>query len=309
MARSIPDRWWGPAFRLHLPDPPAPCAEEPLDVAGAAWRVGGVPHLVADNPAPALQLSRVVELEIIPRLMLLHSSQAPAIPPAPSPAFAITAAHVETLTHLAVDPDPARALDFVAAVSSAGAPRQDVLLKLLVPAARLMGQLWIDDVYDFSQVTIGLWRLQQVLHDEALRLRAPGMPRGGRALFAVVPGSQHSFGVSIVAEFFARDGWTVDFDPCADWPDVRRAVENETYDVLGVSISMDEQIPSVASAILDLRRASCARDLYVMVGGPVASRLPDLARRCAADAMATEAPEALAMANRRLAAVLRAESP
>ena len=36
MARSIPDRWWGPAFRLHLPDPPAPCAEEPLDAAGAA---------------------------------------------------------------------------------------------------------------------------------------------------------------------------------------------------------------------------------------------------------------------------------
>lgn len=307
VASSNPDRWRVPAT-AHRTDADALCRGESLPARAAApprlnVRAPG-PRLVADNPGPELQLSRVVELEIIPRLMLLHGGIAVTAPPPPR-AFAISAAHVETLTRLVVDPDPQRATDFVVALASAGAPRQEVLLHLLVPSARLLGKLWLDDVYDFSQVTIGLWRLQRVLHDEALRLRVPGTPRGGRALLAVVPGAQHTFGVSVLGEFFERDGWVVDFDPQARWSDLEQQLAEHSYDMVGVSISMDETVPLVASAILGLRKASRSRSLYVMVGGPAALNQPDLALRCGADAMAMEAPEALALANRRLAAVHR----
>ncbi|WP_130480683.1 cobalamin B12-binding domain-containing protein [Sphaerotilus mobilis] len=262
--------------------------------------IGGVPHLVAGNGSPELQLSRIVEFEIIPRLMLLHGDV--AAPRAPSRQdFSITAAHVETLAHVAVVGDPERTAQFVQALIAAGAPLEQVFLQLLSPAAKLMGEFWIDDVYSFSEVTIGLWRLQQVLHEHSsgFRLGAASM-QGRRALLAAEPGSQHTFGVAMLSEFFARDGWFVQYEPKSDWADLQDAVSSDWYDMFGMSVGVDMSVPTLASAILELRRASRNPKLFVMVGGPAMALIPDLSERCGADAMATDATSAVATANQWL---------
>ncbi|MGY0195781.1 cobalamin B12-binding domain-containing protein [Leptothrix sp. BB-4] len=262
--------------------------------------VGGVPHLVAGNGSPELQLSRIVEFEIIPRLMLLHGDV--AAPRAPSRAdFAITAAHVETLAHVAVVGDPDRTAQFVQALIAAGASLEQIFLQLLSPAARLMGEFWADDVYSFSEVTIGLWRLQQVLHEHSSGFRLGGHPTPGRrALLAAEPGSQHTFGVAMLSEFFARDGWFVQYEPKSDWSDLGVALASDWYDMFGLSVGVDTSVPAVASAILELRRASRNPNLFVMVGGPAMARIPDLSERCGADAMASDATSAVSTANQWL---------
>jgi methanogenic corrinoid protein MtbC1 len=262
--------------------------------------VGGVPHLVAGNTAPELQLSRIVELEIIPRLMLLHGDVA-APRPQSRQDFAITPAHVETLAHVAVVGDPERTAQFVQALIAAGAPLEQVFLQLLSPAAKLMGEFWAEDVYNFSEVTIGLWRLQQVLHEHSRGFRLSGTAgQGRRALLAAEPGSQHTFGVAMLSEFFARDGWLVQYEPKAAWQDLREVASADWYDLFGLSVGMDTSVVSLASAILELRRASRNPKLFVMVGGPAIALVPDLAERVGADAMATDASSAVATANRWL---------
>jgi len=262
--------------------------------------VGGVPHLVAGNGSPELQLSRIVEFEIIPRLMLLHGDVAAPQPPSRHD-FAITAAHVETLAHVAVVGDPERTAQFVQALIAAGAPLEQVFLQLLSPAARLMGEFWVDDVYSFSEVTIGLWRLQQVLHEHSSGFRLGGSSmQGRRALLAAEPGSQHTFGVAMLSEFFARDGWFVQYEPKSDWSDLQDALSSDWYDMFGMSVGVDTGLPEVASAILELRRASRNPKLFVMVGGPAMSRVPDLSVRCGADAMASDATTAVSTANQWL---------
>lgn len=260
----------------------------------------GTPHLVSDNSAsPELQLSRIVELEIIPRLMLLHGATG-ASPQPSSSGFAITLAHVETLAHLAVDGDAERARLFVGELVASGAPLDQVFLQLLAPAAQLMGRMWADDVYSFSQVTIGLWRLQQVLHLHGQRFLPAVMPQaaGYRVLLATEPGSQHTFGLTMLGEFFVRDGWDVSSEPAVPWGVLADRLANEHCDLLGVSVGVDTSVPSVASAILELRRASRNPRLFVMVGGPAAHIVPELARLCGADSMALDAPAALAIARR-----------
>ncbi|MDZ7813534.1 MAG: cobalamin B12-binding domain-containing protein [Ideonella sp.] len=270
-----------------------------LVVAAERLRATG-PHLVSDNATPELQLSRIVELEIIPRLMLLHGG-APLSKPPPQQFMAITAAHVETLTQLAVDADPARAGQFVTALLLAGAEPEAIFLHLLAPSAKLMGVLWTDDVYTFSQVTIGLWRLQQVLHEQSQRFNANySDPECPKALLAAVPGSQHTFGVSMLCEFFARGGWHVRCEPQSNWDDMLETLASDRYDMLGLSVSVDTSLPSITSAIIKMRQASCNSQLFVMVGGPSARDMPDLAERCGADAMAMDATGALDLANRRL---------
>ncbi|PTT75672.1 cobalamin-binding protein, partial [Pelomonas sp. HMWF004] len=147
----------------------------------------------------------------------------------------------------------------------------------------------------------GLWRLQQVLHEHSQRFR-PGDAevRGHRALLAAEPGAQHTFGVSMLSEFFVRDGWDVQCEPQSQWSDLQDALAEEDYDMFGLSIGVDASLPSVSSAILKLRRSSRNRRLFVMVGGPTALTMPDLAERCGADAMASDATNAVELANRWL---------
>ncbi len=248
------------------------------------------PHLVSSNTSQDLQLSRIVELEIIPRLMLMHSAQ-PLQDRSPLPALVLTSEHVQTLARLAAEGDADSASSYVRALIDAGASQEQVFLDLLAPCARWMGEQWDDDRYDFSQVTIGLWRLQRVLHEQGSRFNPMARPDADshRALLAAVPGAQHTFGVVMAAEFFSRAGWDVECEPKATWNDLQRRLKANWFDMFGLSIATGDSIPHVASAILDMREASANRDVFVMVGGPMAAQLPDLAALCGADAMASEA--------------------
>lgn len=256
------------------------------------------PRLVSSNTTQDMQLSRIVELEIIPRLMMMHSTM-PLLDRPPLPALVLTVEHVHTLARLAVEGDAESASSYARALLDAGASQEQVFLDLLAPCARWLGELWDDDRYDFSQVTIGLWRLQRVLHEQGSRFNQVVRPDADshRALLAAVPGAQHTFGVVMAAEFFSRAGWDVDCEPKATWPDLQTRLNRNWFDMFGLSIATGDSIPHVASAILDMRSASANPQIFVMVGGPMAAELPDLAALCGADAMACEANSAVNAAN------------
>lgn len=256
------------------------------------------PRLVASNTSPDLLLSRIVELEIIPRLMLMHSGQSKRERP-PMPSLQLNVEHVHTLAQLAVEGATESASSYVRALLDAGASQEHVFLDLLAPCARWMGVQWEADVYDFSQVTIGLWRLQRVLHEYGARFSQVARPDADshRALMAAVPGAQHTFGVVMAAEFFSRAGWDVECEPQASWSDLKNRLACNRFDMFGLSIATGDSIPHVASAILDIREASANSTLFVMVGGPLAAVVPDLAQLCGADAMACDADVAVAAAN------------
>ncbi|MCE4554416.1 cobalamin B12-binding domain-containing protein [Roseateles cellulosilyticus] len=262
------------------------------------------PHRLVSSQQ--LQLSRIVELEIIPRLMLLHRSQ-PLSLREPGPPLVLTEAHVHALSELAVHDDAERAIRYVRSLIEAGATQEQVFLDLLAPCARHLGELWEEDVYNFSQVTIGLWRLQRVLHEESIRPDrvVPFDANSRRILLAAVPGAQHTFGVTMAAEFFSRAGWDVDCEPKSSWHDIGERLARQWFDVFGLSISASEGLPQIASAILDMRKAAANPRLYVMVGGPMAAQVPDLARLCGADAMASEARVAVSLAQDSLSPNVR----
>lgn len=272
-------------------------AAEPFTMDDMLAGPQGSSRLVSSQQA---QLSRVVELEIIPRLMLLH--RLPHMPRPPSPQVQITPEQVQALTEIAAEGTPEATLAFVRQVLEDGATQEQVFLDLLAASARLMGEWWEQDLYSFSQVTIGLWRLQRVLHEfsEPLRaaVRADGDSR--RVLLAAVPGSQHTFGVAMVAEFFGRAGWEVACEPRLGWAELATLAGRDWFDVVGLSVSASDSLTEVASGILDIRRTAANPGLFVMVGGPMAGLVPDLARRCGADAMAGDAPSAVDAANASL---------
>jgi hypothetical protein len=99
------------------------------------------------------RLVRVIEGEIVPRLMM---SRAAAATSAPS-------ADVAELARLLLVHEGEIASEFVHMLRQHGALPERICLELLAPTARRLGELWARDACDFAELTTGLNRLQAVL--------------------------------------------------------------------------------------------------------------------------------------------------
>nr|WP_310523209.1 cobalamin B12-binding domain-containing protein [Polymorphobacter sp.] len=243
-------------------------------------------------------LARVIEADIIPRLLLAHRdsytvTQAPAVPAAEVPASLADKFAAATLTE-EVGPLLAR----VEALMAGGVSVEDVYLHLLAPAARRLGSWWDEDACDFVDVTMGLWRLQEIVH--ALSALIPGIaPIEGaerRALFAPAPGEQHGLGAIIVEEFFRRAGWQTWSAPALDEAELVALATGRAFDVIGLTVSVERHLGPLARSIALVRQASRNPDVVIMVGGRIFTDRPELAKDVGADGTASDGQLAVTLA-------------
>ena len=145
---------------------------------------------------------------------------------------------------------------------------------------------------------MGLWRLQQVVHELSARIpgKAPVSGRSRRALFSVFPGEQHSFGTIMVEECFRRKGWQTDCLTSTTDHQLIGTVRDHMFDVLGLTISFDSEIDEARDLISKLRASSRNPTLGILVGGRVLTKNPELALQMGADATALDAESAVARA-------------
>ena len=257
-------------------------------------------------------LDKLIESEIIPRLMLVNREAAAAAepnPPETSRTYEFNTDEINQFARRAVDNDHALLVDEINTLITDGVPHDDVLLKLLAPAARRLGELWEDDRADFTEVTIGLMKLHRVL--DQVRADAPcGMGTGAstpRILLAPAEGEQHIFGLMMVGELFARSGWRVRCETNESGHDLIAAVRQEAFDVVGLSASTQSGLKALREQIDALRTASSNPDVAIMVGGQLFNEDPGLARRVGADATATDGVRAVVTAERLVHRLARAE--
>jgi methanogenic corrinoid protein MtbC1 len=201
--------------------------------------------------------------------------------------------------------DSAVANEQVAKLRSHGLTVDAVYLYLLSPAARYLGELWESDACSFTEVTLGMWRIQQLMYDLSPVFHAnrkplvtPGKQR--RILIATLPGSQHSFGLSMLSEFFRSEGWTVLAIPAPDERELIEALVNNWLDVFALSVSLDSELDNAKNIIEFARKRSCNPEISVIAGGPLFLNNPELAESVGADGTSMDAPGALKLATQLL---------
>lgn len=249
-------------------------------------------------------LVETIELEIIPRLVLAHRATPSGVA---SPCWVLGPEHVSELAELVLAGDLATAAGQIEAICARGATVETVYLELLAPAARHLGELWKADLCRFTDVTLGLVRLQQVLRELGPAFRAEAVPgeHGHRALLVPAPGEQHTFGLFMVVEFFRRAGWDVWSEPRVSSAELVRLVREASFDVVGLSVSCDPRLDSLVSAIRAIRKASRNRAIGVLVGGPAFVAHPELVALVGADATAIDGRQAALQAQGLLALLAR----
>lgn len=250
----------------------------------------------------ATPVNRAIENHIVPKLVLAHCCAADERPMAGT---ALDADEVAELTDRVLAGDDAGALSFVEAVLARGMPVERVYLDVLAPTARRLGEMWNHDTCDFTQVTLGLWRLHRVLREfsASFHSEVEHMQEGLPVLLVPAPGEQHTFGIAMVAEFFRRAGWLVWDAPVPARADLAAMVRNEWFGVVGFSLSCESRLEALASCIQTVRRESCNRSVGVLVGGRVFVEHPDYVSRVGADAVAVDARQAPIQAQNLVAAL------
>jgi MerR family transcriptional regulator, light-induced transcriptional regulator len=264
------------------------------------------PRLVAGSDAGdrrLARLARTIELEVVPRLVLARGAAPTRSSARPRDAWTPGPEDVTELAGLVLAREAMVACSYVEAARARGASAETLYLELLAPAARHLGELWTADLCDFTEVTVGLCRLHQVLRELSPAFQNEGehQARGRRALLVPVPGEQHTFGLVMVAEFFRRAGWDVWCGPSASRGDLVGIVRREWFAVVGFSASCDTRLDALASGIHAVRRASCNQAIGVLVGGPVFVEHPELATLIGADATAADGRQATSQAESLLA--------
>ena len=245
------------------------------------------------------ELARMIEGEIIPRLMLAHGAleesdrrrSTSSIGPRTLDAFArmTLTSEVHTLTA------------YVEALIQGGVSLEEVYVDLLIPTARRLGDDWVEDLVSFTDVTIGLAHLQQLVRALGHSVPAKDVDAGApSAFFVPAPGEQHAFGLVILEDYFRRAGWRTWLDTAATREEAVDTVRREWFDVFGISATADASKELITTAIADVRAASTNPNLFVMVGGRLFIEEPALAVAVGADAASGTAGDALIIADKAI---------
>ena len=244
---------------------------------------------------PRDRLGNVVEGDFIPRLLMGHSREPDVSQDANE---AIDAAAMEEFAALPLELEADELLIRVERFLHRGVSAETIFLQLLAPSARELGRLWEEDRCDFVEVTMGLWRLQEVMREVAAGappvLRALGQPR--TALFSAIPGDQHSFGALMIDEIFARAGWQSEALIEPERRALLRLVSEKSFDLVGLTITNDCPSGALSNLISAIRTVSANPRTFVLIGGRAVNARPELVADAGADGTAIDAEAALELA-------------
>ncbi len=247
-------------------------------------------------------LLAVIEKQIIPRLLNVQQffpAKAKALlaqtPVGEQPEFL-------DFTQHCLNGDGVKANQTVDALMARGLPHDRIFLELITPAARHLGVLWEQDLCDFTQVTCGLAMMHQMIYRLGYDAPAGSRTEGEseRVMLACAPGSQHFLGLTIVADFFRQAGAEVVLEISSTESELLRAVANEWFDVVGISVALEAQLQALPALIRHLRESSGNPQVRIVLGGPIFLIREFDPPTLGADAIFTDAREAVSAVKQRL---------
>jgi len=238
-------------------------------------------------------LVKTIEGNILPLIIEQHlDSSIPARFPAKQ---IIDQKAVEDLTKLVLQEDARISVDYVKKMHGSGTALEDIYLLLLTPVARKLGEMWEEDESSFTEVTIALWRIKQLMYDLSpiFQQYAEQGKTGSSIMLVPLPGSQHNLGLFMVSEFFAKAGWRIWGELSATEEEIVSMATNEWFDIVGLSASVREQFPQLKELIQRIKAKSKNPNVGVIIGSPVFNQFPELVDDIGADMVGMDAADAL----------------
>lgn len=286
-----------------------------LGRAISSWTLSSMFERRASNPSQSSDRSKtsitddecrrsmrtVLESDIIPRLVQAHRLGADRA--ANDAASRDLGDDIVAFADFCAGGNRQQAALLIERLRAEGLDQDGIFLDLITPAARHLGRQWEEDLLGFAEVTIGLVLMHELIHDMGYEYHDGPQTAGGvkRVMLASAPGSQHVLGLSIVSEFFRKAGWQVVLEVSPSHIELCHAVQNEWFDLVGLSVALDSQLEVLSDLVDSLKAASRNPATPVLLGGPAFSTGAHRAETFGAQAICVDARDCVPLALSALA--------
>lgn len=221
--------------------------------------------------------------EVIRRLAS-RDGQLTHVPHAP------TQEELERLCRALISDDENEAAEIIVGVRADGVPPEMVYLKYLAASARMLGEWWIEDRANFVEVTVGTGRLFGIMRGMHHLFEPTQLGPEKTAVFASVPGEDHTLGVRMAADLFRKDGWDIVLKVGLDHDDLVAEIESVPFCVAGLSIGGQHSIDALSRLVVALR--ICCPQTPLLLSGQNIGELRPLLSLMGPDAIARDIDEA-----------------
>lgn len=184
---------------------------------------------------------------------------------------------INKLTNLLLDTKEGSFELAITILKTHGASINYIVLELIPEIARQFGKQWEDDSLSFADVSIGVNKLERVIHKLDYLFQANQLNRQqNKAIFITgFPGSQHSLGSLIFANFLIFSGWQVHRPNQVNLDSIVHGVSSKMLQAIAISISTNEQLDRLPDLINTLRQKSQNPKIIVLIGGPLYNKAPE----------------------------------
>ncbi|MCL5776137.1 cobalamin B12-binding domain-containing protein [Limibaculum sp. FT325] len=200
-------------------------------------------------------------------------------------------ADIHDLCIALISEDHQEASRFVALLYDRGVLLESIYLGYLAAATARLGEWWEADRVTLADVHLAAGRILVIM--KSLKRAQPHVTTdvARRATFALVPGEQHSVGLTMAAELCRRTGWQISVLNAETHDGLLAEIEREDCGFVGLSASGLRSHQALARLIAALR--VWKPGLFIVVGGQLAQRFPQMVGRLGANALASDPLEAI----------------
>lgn len=226
-------------------------------------------------------------------------STTPKTPPA-------VADYLARVVELALNADDLALNALIASFADQGWTNEAILTLLIEPAARALGDAWLDDACSEIDLTIALSMLQLAGHAVRYSPSAKSIRNSHyRILLATAPGEQHMLGTTLLADQFLAAGWQVDLAFPESEEALTKQLTAQHPDAVDIGLSdampRHHAIAQLRSTIEHSRMVASEHPTVVSVGGRLFAEAAATALSVGAD----HARKGLAGTSIRLAELVR----
>lgn len=172
---------------------------------------------------------------------------------------------LRALCYAFVSDDAKAGAAIISGLRADGVKPEEIYFKQISAAARMLGDMWVSDEMSFSQVTVGTGRMIAIMRSMR-HLFEPTIPvQDKTAIFASVPGEDHTLGVHMAADIFRKDGWEIDLKAGLTHDQLVAEIKQAPSSIVGLSISGEHSIEALSRLIVALH-ITCPHAI-LLVGG------------------------------------------